>query len=46
MSESSCVPLNIGAVRPLGAGGPLKNLYFRGFRAQKLSRPTVLIGLS
>jgi len=25
----------IEAVRPLGAGWPLKNLYFRGFRAQK-----------
>ena len=35
MSGSSCVPLNIGAVRPLGAGWSLKNLYFRGFGAQK-----------
>ena len=29
MSGSSCVPLNIGA------GWPLKNLYFMGFGAQK-----------
>ena len=35
MSRSSCVSQNIGAVRPLGAGWPLKNLYFGGFWAQK-----------
>jgi len=35
MSGSSCVPLNIGAVRPLGAGWPLKTYIFRGFGAQK-----------
>ena len=38
MSGSSCVtcvPKNIGAVRPLGAGWPLKTGIFRGFGAQK-----------
>ena len=30
MSGSSCVPYNIGAVRPLGAGWPLKKLVFLG----------------
>jgi len=32
---SSCVPQNIGAVRPLGAEWPLKTCIFRGFGAQK-----------
>jgi len=35
VSGSSCVPYNIGAVRPLGAGRPLKTGIFRGFGAQK-----------
>ena len=35
MSGSSCVPQNIGAVQPLGAGSPLKNLYFQGFWGSK-----------
>jgi len=46
VSGSSCVPWNIGAVRPLGAGWPLKTCIFRDLGSQKLSRPTVLIGLS
>jgi len=46
MSGSSCVPWNIGAVRPLGAGDPKKTCIFRGLGAQKRSRRTVLIGLS
>jgi len=35
MSGSSCVLWNIGAVRPLGAGWPLKTCIFRGFMAEK-----------
>ena len=33
-------------MRPLGAGRPLKTGILRGLGAQKLYRPTVLIGLS
>jgi len=35
MSRSSCVPWNIGAVRPLGAGWPLKTSIFKGFGGSK-----------
>jgi len=45
MSGSSCVPYNIGAVRPLGAGWPLKTCFLGVLALKKLSRPTVLIGL-
>ena len=31
MSGSSCVPYNIGAVRPLGGGWPLKLVFLGGF---------------
>jgi len=46
MSGSSCPLEYRGCATPGGSVTPKKTCIFMGFGAQKLSRPTVLIGLS